>query len=245
VWRAFLIAARFLTRWPLPDPGPGSDADLGLSVALHPVVGLTVGALLFAAAALLPGAFPAAPGVAAALVLVAWVWVTGGLHLDGLADTADAWIGGMGDRERTLAIMKDPNSGPFGVTALVLVLLCKWTAIASLLGGSATIVLLWLPVLARTGPPLLFLTTPYVRPGGLGARFGAHLRRRVTWLALALAWAASALFLGGLALVLLAAWILLFALWRRFLMRRLQGFTGDTAGALVELGETLMLAAAV
>jgi len=247
MWRAFLIAARFLTRWPLPDPGPCGDEDNGLSVAFYPLVGLTIGGLLCGLAVLLPVAYPAQPDLAAALLLVGWVWVTGGLHLDGLADTADAWIGGMGDRERTLRIMKDPNSGPFGVTALVLVLLCKWEAIASLLGGSGSAVpiLLCIPVLARALLLVLFLTTPYVRPGGLGARLGTHLRRRATWLALVLALGVSASVLGGLVLPLLSAGILLFVLWRRFLMRRLQGFTGDTAGALVELGETLMLVAAV
>lgn len=49
--------------------------------------------------------------------------ITGGLHLDGLADTADAWVGGQGDRDRTLAIMKDPRSGPIAIAVIVLLLL--------------------------------------------------------------------------------------------------------------------------
>jgi adenosylcobinamide-GDP ribazoletransferase len=61
------------------------------------------------------------PGVAAALVLILWVWSTGALHLDGLADSADAWVGGLASRERTLEIMKDPRSGPAAVTAIGLV----------------------------------------------------------------------------------------------------------------------------
>lgn len=66
----------------------------------------------------------------AALLLVFWVLATGALHLDGLADSADAWVGGLGDRERTLAIMKDPCCGPAAVVALVVVLLVKFAALA-------------------------------------------------------------------------------------------------------------------
>ncbi|WP_173644308.1 adenosylcobinamide-GDP ribazoletransferase, partial [Xanthomonas citri] len=85
----------------------------------------------------------------AALLLSAWVWLTGALHLDGLADTTDAWVGGMGERRRTLAIMKDPASGPMAVTAVVLVLLLKCAALASLLAQAPTT--LWLaPLLARS-----------------------------------------------------------------------------------------------
>jgi adenosylcobinamide-GDP ribazoletransferase len=66
----------------------------------------------------------------AALLLTVWVLLSGGLHLDGLADSADAWLGGFGDRERTLTIMKDPRSGPIAVVVLVLVLLLKFCALA-------------------------------------------------------------------------------------------------------------------
>ena len=64
--------------------------------------------------------------------MLALIALTGGLHLDGLADSADAWVGGFGDRARTLEIMKDPRSGPAGVTAIVSLLLLKCAALASL-----------------------------------------------------------------------------------------------------------------
>jgi hypothetical protein len=109
--------------------------------------------------------------VLAALVLAVWVLLTGGLHLDGLADTADAWIGGQGDRDRTLAIMKDPRSGPMAVVIIVLVLLSKFAALQVLLAGDARTVLLLTPMLGRTVIVLLLITTPYVRPEGLGAAY--------------------------------------------------------------------------
>lgn len=78
-----------------------------------------------------------------------WVGLSGGLHLDGLADTADAWIGGHADRQRTLEIMKDPRSGPIAVVVLLLVLLLKFAALVVLLGQGAWAGLLLAPWLGR------------------------------------------------------------------------------------------------
>jgi adenosylcobinamide-GDP ribazoletransferase len=183
--------------------------------------------------------------LAAVLVLVTWVWLTGGMHLDGLADTADAWIGGLGDRSRTLEIMKDPRSGPFAVMVLVLVLVCKWTAIAALMGMGATACLVWIPALARAQLPIVFLTTPYLRPKGMGSDVAAHLRPVATWSGAAHVLVISWLFLGRQVIFLALATAMVFLLWRQSMMVRLGGFTGDTAGALVELSEALMLVTAV
>src|SRR5919108_3069538 len=101
--RPALIAVQFLTCFPLRLEPPPSGREAGLSLLWYPAVGLLLGFLLWAAAVLLS---PLARPLAAAVVLTLWVACTGALHLDGLADTADAWVGGRGDRERTLAIMK-------------------------------------------------------------------------------------------------------------------------------------------
>lgn len=180
-----------------------------------------------------------APLLGAALLLGAWVWLTGALHLDGLADTTDAWVGGMGERARTLAIMKDPASGPMAVTAVVLVLLLKCAALASLLAQAPTT--LWLaPLLARSALVAAFLSTPYVRAGGLGSALSGAPRAGL-WLALSAGTAVC--IVAGLATAALCVGItaLVFALWRRACLQRLGGMTGDTCGALVELTETAVL----
>ncbi len=239
MWRSFLTAGRFLTRLPFPDPGPVSGPDLGRAAPFYPAVGFLIGLLTWGCARWLTEV--QLPDLAAALVLAAWVWFTGGLHLDGLADTADAWVGGLGDRRRTLEIMKDPTCGPFAVMALVLVLLCKWAGIAGLISAGGLTSLIWIPVLARAQVLILFLTTPYVRPRGMGAEVATHLPSVRAWSAIVIAVGASPLFFGtATAPAVLAAGILLL-LWRRALMARLGGFSGDTAGALVELSETLLL----
>jgi adenosylcobinamide-GDP ribazoletransferase len=241
MWSAFLAAIRFLTRVPAPDPGPLDERSQAASALFYPIVGLIVGLALWSGAALL-GDSP--PAVAAAILLLAWAWVTGGLHLDGLADTTDAWVGGIGDRERTLEIMKDPRIGVTGAVALIVILIAKWSALTALMEQSPA-ALLWLPALARTQLLLVFLTTPYAGSGGIAGRLAAALPRRAAWTVTASIWGACLLALGPQAWVAALAAAFTFEIWRRGVMDRLGGFTGDTAGALVELTETAMLLAIV
>lgn len=237
--RAFALALQLLTRLPVPSPSsPPRPEELGLSVLFFPGVGLMIGALL---AGLHTALWLIDPGVLAALVLTTWVLLTGGLHLDGLADTADAWIGGQGDRSRTLAIMKDPRSGPIAIAVVVLVLLNKFATLQMLLAGDARTLLLLTPVLGRTLIVLLLLTTPYVRPDGLGTPYAHYLPRLSCSVLLLLVAAVTAALLhwqGGVLLVVLG--ISFFGL-RHWLLVRLGGVTGDTLGAACELTETVAL----
>ncbi len=178
-------------------------------------------------------------------MLILWVWSTGALHLDGLADSADAWIGGLASRERTLEIMKDPRSGPAGVTAIVLVLLTKWAALAALPTTGTPWLLPWIPMLARAQLPLLMLTTPYARTKGMASDQFNQLPRRAAWIAILAASLGSLLFAGWMGLVMVLAALACFLIARRIMFQRISGFTGDTAGALVEITETLLLLACV
>lgn len=230
---ALLIALQFLTRLPVSLPGMPTPEQVGRSLLWYPAVGLLLGLLLWGAHLLL-GQTSAL--LQAAVILALWVAQSGGLHLDGLADTADAWVGGFGDRERTLTIMKDPRSGPIAVVVLVLLLLLKFAALFTLLQAGQGIYLILLPWLGRSLLPLLLATTPYVRAGGLGQALADHLPRwQLPWV-LGVHVAGMLLF-GWQGLLALAAGLLLFAWLRRALLQRLGGTTGDTAGALVELAE--------
>jgi len=238
--RGLLVAIGFLTRIPVPSRVFDDSGARTQSLVWYPLVGALIGAMLGALGWALPDAKPL---LVASIVLVAWVLVTGALHLDGLADSADAWIGGMGGtwderRARTLEIMKDPRCGPAGVTALALVLLLKFAALASVARDAWT--WLWLaPLLARMAATAAFISTPYVRSGGLGSALANASRIGcAVMLVLGIAACAFAGTRGALALVLAA---LVFALWRRACMRRLGGITGDTTGALIELIEAAVL----
>ncbi len=250
------VALGFLTRVPVPAAAFGAPRAQARSLPWYPLVGAFIGALLCALAACVP----TSPPLAAALLLVAWVALTGGLHIDGLADSADAWIGGMGDRERTLAIMKDPRCGPAGVTAVVLVLLLKFAALSSLaaqasrtgLGGPLNAGLLLAPLLARATLTAALLGMPYVREGGLGqalpqaSRAACHAALGLTTLACLMpaldtpAVPVEWLMPGILAIV--AAGVVAFA-WLRACRSRIGGVTGDTCGALAEMVEVAVLVA--
>jgi len=230
----FWIALQFLSSLPVRLPGMPAPREVGRSLLCYPLVGLLFGLLLWLASHLLQGT--PAP-LHAALLLTLWVLLSGALHLDGLADSADAWLGGFGDRERTLRIMKDPRSGPIAVVTLVLVLLLKFCALWVLVEQGVGAQLLLAPLIGRAAMLGLFLVTPYVRPGGLGQALAEHLPRRAAGWTL-LGSAGLCLLVGGWS----AGWILVLALavfaWLRHLMcRRLGGTTGDTAGAMLELLE--------
>ncbi len=236
--RSLLAALGFLTRVPVPAWVFEDAGATKASLAWYPAVGLLIGGVLWSSA-WIGSSLP--PLLLAALLLLVWTGLTGALHLDGLADSADAWVGGLGDRERTLAIMKDPRSGPMGVTAVVLVLLLKFAALASLPLVHTAV---WLaPMLARTAITAAFLCTPYVRSHGLGSAL-THASR-LTCIAGVLAAAAVAAYSGWHGVHALLAVSVVFACWRFACMRRLGGMTGDTLGALTELAEAAVLVALV
>ena len=238
----FWIALQFLSSLPIRLPGMPAPQELGRSLLFYPLVGLLFGGILWGLNWLMLGA-PLL--LHAALLLTVWVLLSGALHLDGLADSADAWLGGFGDRERTLTIMKDPRSGPMAVVTLVLVLLLKFAALLALIEQQHALALIIVPLLGRSALLGLFLTTPYVRAGGLGQALADHLPRSPGKQVLAVSGLACVLIAGlsGFFAVVLA--VVLFAWLRRVMLRRLGGTTGDTAGALLELLEVAVLVGVV
>jgi len=234
----FWIALQFLSSLPIRLPGMPTPQELGRSLLFYPLVGLLFGAILWALNWLLLGT----PMLLhAALMLTVWVLLSGGLHLDGLADSADAWLGGFGDRERTLTIMKDPRSGPIAVVTLVLVLLLKFAALLALIEQQHSLFLIIVPLIGRGAMLGLFLTTPYVRAGGLGQALADHLPRTAGKQVLGVSALTCVLIAGlsGVWALVLAAGVFIWL--RQVMLRRLGGTTGDTAGALLELLEMAVL----
>lgn len=239
--RGWVTAMRTLTALPVP----GKDAT-SLSDALpwFPVVGLTLGAILYGVArgatVLTPSFWPQAIGV---LVVAGSAWLTRGLHLDGLADCVDGF-GGAREKTKILAIMKDPHVGAFGTMALVLTLLSQWVCVTRLAACGQLEWIIVALVLSRTMLVDLAVAHPYARTGGgTGAPFVADARPRHLLVALLVA-ATLLLALGRGApsyLVALAiAWPLsrLFGTWCR---HRVGGVTGDLLGAGSVITETAVL----
>ena len=234
-----LIALQFLTTLPVKVTVPIANKQLGQSLLFYPIVGFIIAVILISLASLLTSQ---SSYVAAILVLVSWVILTGGLHLDGLADSADAWLGGLGDKVKTLKIMKDPTSGPIAVSILVLLLLTKFIMLAELIAVQNWIAIILATTLSRTALPLLFLTTPYVRQNGIAALLIQH-QPKTTTKQMVVAVTLISIFLSGVWILLLSFG--LFLLLRYWMLQRLDGVTGDTAGAMVELLETGILITAV
>ena len=236
--RPFLLALQFLTRLPAPNLTDITDREIGLSQYYYPLVGLIIGLIL-----LLSAHFISLPssGLEAALLLTIWVLITGALHIDGLADCADAWVGGYGDKDKTLAIMKDPQSGPVAVTLVACVLLIKFTALEVIIENEAWSVLILSTVISRSLLPVLFHTTPYVRTSGLGSALNKHQSISYNILIQTLSLLLSFILIGISAVIVIAVIFALFYLIRYLSIKRIGGITGDVAGALVELSEIAIM----
>jgi adenosylcobinamide-GDP ribazoletransferase len=233
--KRFLAALQFLTILPLPRGLSPDERALGGSIPFFPAVGLGIGATIALMDWGLGFLFPV--GVTSVFAVILLIAVSGGLHTDGLADTADGFFSSR-PRERILEIMRDSRTGPMGVAAIVCVVALKIALIASVSGPSRAWVLLLTPVAGRSALLIQMALLPYARPeGGLAGIFHRNRSRGHALWALAvllavgyLAGCMPGLIAGGSAF--LAA--LLFA---AYSFRRIGGLTGDTLGAACELTE--------
>jgi adenosylcobinamide-GDP ribazoletransferase len=235
--RAAAAAVTFLTRLPVATRLDLDGNDVARGALFFPLVGAGIGAATGGVAVLL---HPQLSGLAAAGIAVAVaVVLTGALHVDALADTADA---AGSPRERALEIMRDSRVGSFGAAAVALDLLVKAAAIAQLLDeGGAVAALVAAGALSRAVSPPLAALLPYPRIGG-GS--GSVLTGRVGAGAVAapLLGAAVVTALGAYALVgaVAAVAVVLGLVYRRWL----GGVTGDALGAVTEVSETVALVVA-
>lgn len=237
--KGLLLAARHLTIVPLGGGVVHDPGALGRAASWFPVVGLGIGGVLaateWAAGALLPAL------LAALVTVTVWKLLTGGLHLDGLADCLDGLSGA--DAEQRLRIMSDSRIGAFGAIGLILFLLLEIAAVAELDPAWRWQALLAVPVIGRATPALVAWSFPGARPGGQGATFGESVRTRALPLTLGLAGVVAGLVLGPRGLVALAAACLVALGIGWFFTRRIGGVTGDVLGAGVEAAELVALLA--
>ncbi|MBN1091393.1 adenosylcobinamide-GDP ribazoletransferase [Blastococcus sp. TML/M2B] len=237
----------------LPVPASGARSTRGV-LPWAPLVGLLLGGV--AAAAGDGGARVVSPLTGAVLAVAALALLTRGLHLDGLADTADG-LGPLRGRERALQVMHQSDVGPFGVVTLVLTLLLQIACLAALLPRDGGWLVLWAAVvgarlvMARSGLPGI----PVAEGSSLGRTVAGTVSR--AWFAgaaaatvLLAAGVAAALFGPGQAAVLLGSLVAGAAaaeVLHRRAVRRLGGTTGDVMGATAEVATaaTLLVAAAL
>lgn len=228
------VAASLLTRLPLPRVPEGAFDDQARAVWAYPLVGVVVGGLAALVGGLTGGL---GPGIAAGLTLATLLMLTGGLHEDGLADTADGLWGGQ-TSERRLEIMKDSRIGAYGVLALILVMGLRWLGLAQV--GWADVIVA--AAASRAFMPALMAALPHARSTGLSHHVGRPTAVNAGIALLIAAVLAIGLSGGAGLLAMIIAGLVAFALTQAALSK-IGGQTGDILGATQVLTEVAILMA--
>jgi adenosylcobinamide-GDP ribazoletransferase len=233
--RSLRIAFGLMTTLPVKLPEDWSAGDSGRAAVWYPLVGLVIGALTWLTWKGATFLFP--PLVTGIITLVVWVALTGGLHLDGLADCCDGLFASVAP-ERRLEIMKDPHVGAFGVIGLILILFLKAAALAALTPVSSFGILLAASFARWCILPAGLL--PLARPSGMGSDFAAGFQRSF------MIWAAIiplilAILLGRRGILSSVAGLGAAGLVLWLAKSRIGGVTGDVFGMVVEIVEVVVL----
>lgn len=240
--RRFILMIQFLTRIPVPIKIDAKDEDYGKGLIFAPLAGLLIGGILAGAWYLLSFIFPAY--INAVVVIVIYVAISGGIHLDGLGDTMDGIFSGR-PREKMLEIMRDSRIGTYALLGIVSVLLLDMAFIFSLENNSIIKILILMPVAGRVGSLIGAGISKYARSGsGLGKAFidNCGISEILYGLSLYLIPFILIIWPGGILLSLvpvIAAYIT-----TKLLTRKLGGATGDILGAVCEINQVIFLAAA-
>lgn len=232
-------ALGFLTVYPLRATDTWTPETLGSSMVYYPLVGLFIGIALWILSLVLNTLFPLP--VANVLLLGALAVMTGGLHLDGLADTLDGLSGGY-SREETLNIFRDPHVGTMAVVGVVLILMLQYASLNTLPDDAMLPTLVLMSTLSRFSMVQLASFSPYARPGGgVGEPFVRGIKREHFAIALLLTLGIALLFSGMRGLMI---WLLVSLAtygYLTYFRKRLNGITGDVLGASNEIHQTLVL----
>ncbi len=239
-FKGFLTALEFLTVLPFSRKrGSTSDEELGLSAAFVPLVGGLLGVILVFLNSISILILPRQ--VTDLILIIALILLTGGLHLDGLADSADGFFATK-DRKRVLDIMRDSRLGSMGGAAIFLCLLLKYLCLTNLPSSSKPHALILMPLFGRWSMVHLAFLSPYARESsGIGRAFCKHVKLG-HWIFASAQMALMGLLLFGWrgALVCLST-LLISTLICRYSINRIGGVTGDVFGASEEITEAMTL----
>jgi adenosylcobinamide-GDP ribazoletransferase len=243
--KSLLTAIQFLTVIPFPKSFVAGEEELERCVPFFPVVGLLIGIIVAAVDYFIGIILPPFP--ASVITVIAMTGISGGLHMDGLADMADGFFSSR-PREKVLEIMRDSRTGVMGVIAVVFVIVMKVSLLLSLslpLPYRFGVILL-MPLAGRCSLVMMMTVLAYVRPeGGLATAFSEGK----TWLSVL--WSAVFLVVAGwiavqwIGIAASLSSILMAALFSVYCFRKIGGYTGDTLGALCEITEIIPALAAI
>jgi len=234
--KRLILMLQFLTKLPLPFQIEATEEDFSKGIIYFPIVGLVIGALmagLYIGLSALTNIM-----IASVLVIIFEIFITGGLHLDGLADTFDG-LYSYRDKERMLEIMKDSRVGTNGVLILVVNIVLKMVLLVSIDPDMVPKILLLMPVVSRLMVVLLSAISKYARNNGMGGFFIGKTTKLQLVVAIVLVLIMHLIYLEGL--FLLGMIIILTLIYRYHVYSKIDGITGDVLGATVEMSEVFYL----
>ena len=238
LFHAYILAVQFLTRIPVPVSVEPNESTARRALMFFPLVGWLLGLLLFCLWWLIDLSGISSAFTAAAIIITAETILTGAFHLDGLADTFDAFLSSGTTREEKLSIMKDSRIGVMGATSLILSLLLKTALLSELIATNMELALIIYPIVGRWVQVALYVTCTYVREDGTGLMFAKAADQKTLLAATLLMLPYFALLFAPFTLVVL----ILFIYWYRHYVRKLVGgITGDILGAVTVISEIVFL----
>lgn len=235
----FLLSLQFLTIINIKDNITIYEDRLGKAVIFFPVVGVLIGLILIIISRSLSLWLPIA--LTDAFILIALLIITGGLHIDGFADTIDGFAGGK-DKEDILRIMKDSRIGTFGVAGLIMLLMTKYLAIQSLPIDSKYLILTVMPAFGRWSVlPMGFLFKYARTEGGTGKAFAEHIKLKEFIIGTVLSLIIVISLLGVKGFLMITVVFIVTLLIGRYSEGKINGITGDVFGATIEINELIIL----
>lgn len=243
--KSIIIAFSFFTTIPMPMID-WTDKRMRYVPLMLPLVGATIGALLLGLYTIL-GLSGTGNFLNAVLICIFLLSITGGVHTDGLMDSADAYFSRR-NKERRLEIMKDSRVGAFAVMALAVILLLKVAFLYEVLesGKQIGMLLLFIPVISRTLQSSMLYYFPYAKEEGLAKMYGGKLKKSlgIILILLFVGMCAGMYFLAGLSALAIPGIALLYFIFYYFSVKKhFGGITGDLLGAFTEVSEMLMIGA--
>ncbi len=240
----FITGLQFLTRIRLVNQSEWSPESFGRSVKYFPLIGAVIGMVLALLNQIIDGYLPLLgiyipQHVAATVLIIALVIISGALHCDGFMDTMDGIFSGR-SRERMLEIMKDSRVGANGVVSFSMLILLKWSLLLDISPTVMPVALFVMPVLARFAMVIGVTSFPYARPDGIGKAFAEYAGRTTLYIALVLT-LLLVVPLGRHAVIAGGTAILFAFVFCRYVTQLLGGMTGDVYGAVTELTEAMVL----
>lgn len=235
--KGFLNALKFLTA--IPIPRKSLDDNVAQALSYFPAAGLVLGLLLAGINQIL-AALQLHPFLINTILISSLIILTGGLHLDGLADTADAFFSGKGKTE-TLKIMRDPHIGTMGVLSLIIIILLKIGLLLSLPTAVKNVSLILMCLLSRYSLIWAMFIFPYAREEGKAKIFTTNINKKIFIQTTIFSLVCSLLILKTKGLILFFTILFFVFVLGKLLTKKIGGITGDTLGAINEMIEILTL----